>query len=145
MDFGKPEPIKPIEEDSEENDKEQQNIETVDSDLPIEIIQEDIDETLECLQSLSPDEKEALDKAILKAQEEKANFGEISPETENTLTEQITAAVIKTLKVGSEVKLEKLIEKLGPEYEKKLIRLLSNPETLATISPAIVIARFEYL
>ncbi|MDP3706245.1 MAG: hemagglutinin repeat-containing protein [Legionellaceae bacterium] len=154
--FGRHEPIRPVENNAEEKDdedaedkknkhpkKKKDEHTSTDSDKPKkdmvktepelspEITQDIVDDALKHLKFDSPKAERAFNKTVEDAQHEKETTGKVSSKTEDALKRQITTALIKTLKAGTEEGWGKFVEKLGPDYNQKLIKLLSNPDTFS--------------
>ena len=84
--------------------------------------------SLDHLKFSSKKKEEAFKKTLMQAQDEMQHRGKISKETESDLKRQLTEAVLKTMKAGFEEGLEIIKDKLGPEFNQSLIKLLSHPE-----------------
>ena len=150
VDVGRGGPILPVEDKKEEKDLEDEILDDPkdkhakkpghhpkkggsEFDLTPEETKEIVGEALQHIQFDSPKKKAEFQKTIEKANHEIEKNGKVSLKTESNLKKQVTEALIKTLKAGSEYKWGKLIDKLGPDYEKTLIKMLSNPETAAHV------------
>lgn len=146
VDVGRGGPILPVEDKKEEKDLEDEILDDPkdkhakkpghhpkkggsEFDLTPEETKEIVGEALQHLQFDSPKKKAEFQKTIETANQEIEKNGKVSPKTEHKLKEQVTAALIKTIKTGSEGKFGKMLENMGPEYQKSLIKLLSNPDT----------------
>lgn len=150
--FERPEPIRPVEDNAEEKDDEdaedkkdkhpkrkkddypgtgrKDKVKT-ETELSHEVTQEVVDGALKHLKFDSPKAERDFNKTVENAQHEKATTGKVSHKTEEALKRQITTALIKTLKAGTEQGWGRFVEKLGPDYNQKLIKLLSNSDTFS--------------
>ena len=147
--FGRAEPIKPVEDDSEETDEKEEQDEREENELDDDSSKKDPEEkdldlssaeaqeivsgAMEHLQFDSPEKENEFKQTVEQANKEIDKNGKMSTKTESKLKAQVTEALIKTLKAGSEDRWGKLIDKLGPDYKKTLIKMLSNPETAANV------------
>ena len=147
--FERPEPLKLVENNSEEksaadlkkkkqahpgSDKHKKNPKKTEPELSSKIAQAIVGDALKHLKFDTPEAERAFKKTLANAQHEKETTGKVSQKTEVSLKKQITNALIKALKAGTEEGWGKFVEQLGPEYNQKLIKLLSNPDTLSQAS-----------
>ncbi|MDP3561443.1 MAG: hemagglutinin repeat-containing protein [Legionellaceae bacterium] len=150
VDFGRPEPLKPVnsapeeEKDIDEPKKRPTKKDSTEDEpkkkkphpkpeLSAKEVEEIVNEGLKHLKFESPKKQHEFEKSLAQAQKEKSTTGKVSHKTEEKIKHQVTDALIKTLKAGAEEGLGKLAEKLGPEYSKKILSLLSNPETMSHV------------
>lgn len=121
VDFRRPEPLKPEEDELEEKDDEAPT--KPEDDLADTFNEQDmLNDVMKNLQFDSPEAEQAFQATLKTADDEIKQNGKISSKTANTLKEQLTAALMLTLKTGSEYKWGKLIDKLdltNPNYYMK--------------------------
>ncbi|MCR9192740.1 MAG: hemagglutinin repeat-containing protein [Gammaproteobacteria bacterium] len=126
VDFGRPEPIVPVDENKEEASLGHRRRRKYEDDSGQDPMVDEQEKSTDVPMVLSSDEEAVIEKTVAKAHHEYQTMGKLSDTTRQELTSQVVAAVTKTAKAGGSVALEKMLGALGPEYAEKTLNLLMD-------------------
>lgn len=90
-------------------------------------------EIMQNLQFESIEEAEKFAQQQKRLQDEYNKTGQINEDIEKQLAERLKLAIIQTIKAGGEDGWYRFTKSLGPEYNKKLLAILSKPDGLSHI------------